>query len=524
MEIDFTLHLPSGKEHKGNELQENVEYEVVFKSEDLTKKAREHLEKNYSSVLTPFYRNYKLVFRNLVGHVSFLGKTFEVVSRKWTKEQVNQMWLEVSEQAAALLFSYRSPVKQAAQRSVREREIWKYQQWVFLRDQLLHRKELTSAWELIAREPHTIIGVERLQSDSWEVGAFDERSWYRAIESSDVTVLGQGHPLRQTAIARLMSNERGQSFFPNKMEETKKRIMFDTRENRFLKYMLDEMLQLVEWKERFLLKDKKNVYRIDELMKQNHQMKCTLQGMLSVPWLAEVGRYQGDCGNSTVLQRKVGYRQWFAFYQEWLQGIRYPFEPEEMQVLVETRDVAKIFEYWCFFQVLQTIEAVSGVRRPKVKLTNSEDEGAHLGNGVEVSYQIGEKELIVYFNKSFSRKKGSSYTLQVRPDISLLWGGKWHHFDAKFKDGYAQRDLVLRGDLERMHVYKDAIQNSNSSIALYPARRYTWGRFYESGLGGGVGVIGLRIGELSSRLRGVLERIIKGEVLDARICKQYGQS
>jgi hypothetical protein len=137
MEIPFTLRW-KGICHNSDVLRENVEYEVVF-SRELEKKEKEVLQRNYPEILSVVYGTYVLKFKNYVGKISFLGRTLQIVSSKWSPEQVNRMWLEVSEQAAALLYSHISVVKQYAHRSHQERDVFKYQQWVFLRDQLLYR-------------------------------------------------------------------------------------------------------------------------------------------------------------------------------------------------------------------------------------------------------------------------------------------------------------------------------------------------------------------------------------------------
>ncbi|PWK14400.1 DUF2357 domain-containing protein [Tumebacillus permanentifrigoris] len=506
MEIPFALKI-NGKLLACDELREHVDYEVVFLRE-LNRHEKEELIHNYGSVLSLVYKTYVLNFRNYVGKVQFLGRTLTVISRKWSSEQVKRMWLEVSEQAVALLYSHFSVVKQAAQRSHKEREVMKFQQWVFLRDQLLYRDELISTWELISREPHTWVRQDRVRSESWTARDVEVPAWNRAFETENVEMLRVGHPLAKTAAAQF-----GRPALPTHVEEVRKRKTFDTKENRFLKYMLEEMMQLVEWKEKFVLREKKKkVFGIALLLQENREMKRKLQELLSVPWFAEVGRFVGDYGNSTVLQRREGYRQWFSIYQEWLQGIRFPFDQEDLHVLVETRDIARIYEYWCFFKILQAVEKVTGCSRQQVELRRNGEYGTHLGNKTEVIYPIGVQRLSVFYNKTFSRKNGGSSSLTVRPDISLHWGGEWYHFDAKFKDGYVRRDFTLREDVERMHLYKDAIHNSRASIALYPARKRARDRFYQSGENrGGVGVIGLQLEKDNKRLERFIEQILKGD-------------
>jgi predicted component of viral defense system (DUF524 family) len=375
---------------------------------------------------------------------------------------------------------------------------------------------------LISREPHTLVKQDRVRSESWNAREVETHVWMQAFESEDVTILRSGHPL-----AKKLSAQFGRPALPTHVMASRKHRSFDTKENRFLKHMLEEMLQLVEWKDRFVLREKKKKFLgIDVVLDENREMRHSLQAMLSVSWMAEVGKFSGDTGNSTVLQRREGYRQWFAMYQEWLQGIRFPFDQDDLQAMVETRNIARIYEYWCFFKVLQAIESVTGTSRQQVKLRRDGEYGMLLGERTEVIYFIGDQRLSVFYNKTFSpMKQGTSY-LRLIPDISLQWGGEWYHFDAKFKDGYVKRGR-LRADLERMHLYKDAIHHSRLSIALYPAKRRAFAHTYHSGQQekpGGVGIIGLQLENSNERLDDMMDQIIRGDVLSANKIEQNARS
>ncbi len=63
--------------------------------------------------------------------------------------------------------------------------------------------------------------------------------------------------------------------------------------------------------------------------------------------------------SSQVLQRKEGYRQLYGLYA-WLQLVtRQDYGAMEFAELLETKDTATLFEYWCFFVVKEVLEDAS---------------------------------------------------------------------------------------------------------------------------------------------------------------------
>jgi uncharacterized protein len=210
--------------------------------------------------------------------------------------------------------------------------------------------------------------------------------------------------------------------------------------------------------------------------------------------------------------------------------------------LLEVKDIALLYEIWTYFIVANELttllgppERAGGPHADPWQMTIRWD--------IETAWPDGTRLL---YNPRFSRSHSGqhSFSVPLRPDIALhiphgLNAGL-HLLDAKFKvdrlsevmpDADQQDDgttieaeertgTFKRGDLYKMHAYRDAITGARSVWILYPG---TDSRFF-SATGGvatswrslptsldGVGAIPLVPGTASrAALRAVLEHLVFG--------------
>jgi len=132
-----------------------------------------------------------------------------------------------------------------------------------------------------------------------------------------------------------------------------------------------------------------------------------------------------------------------------------------------------------------------------------------LGHGGSPCFRVGlegdlnilyKDDIRLSYNWTFSRNRAvsHSYSLPLRPDISLRIGGRLHLFDAKFRiekwempeaaeseaeDEAAQKPMESAGyfkaaDIHKMHAYRDAISEGGSSPetvwVLYPGTSFAF--------------------------------------------------
>jgi uncharacterized protein len=198
---------------------------------------------------------------------------------------------------------------------------------------------------------------------------------------------------------------------------------------------------------------------------------------------------------SAVLLRRPGYREVTAFVAD-LQSRTAYLAAEDSVRLLEARDAALIYEYWCFLEVVDAVSKITGAD-PAIRFDTTPF-SARIGEGTEV--KLGN--YTVWFNRQFVKR---SYSVPLRPDISLETpDGVLHLFDAKFKhDPVAWMDAgsedgedgrtYRRGDLYKMHTYRDALDASTVWV-LYPGKRVGVQEYTAHDGVGGVGAIPLTPG------------------------------
>lgn len=123
----------------------------------------------------------------------------------------------------------------------------------------------------------------------------------------------------------------------------------------------------------------------------------------------------------------------------------------------------------------------------------------------------------VWFNRTYS-PPGGSYSVRLRPDISVLApDSSLHLLDAKLRrtvtlvsagsqdpDSDDETDTFRRGDVYKMHAYRDAIHEARSVWVLYPGGGFERVFYHDPDISGfdgvsGVGALPLRPGNAASR-------------------------
>jgi predicted component of viral defense system (DUF524 family) len=156
---------------------------------------------------------------------------------------------------------------------------------------------------------------------------------------------------------------------------------------------------------------------------------------------------------------------------------------------------------WCYFELRTIVEKVTGCpgEPTRAQLIRSKDFSTDLITGktgcTRFQAQRGTSRLDVnlYYNRSFESttfdSHGSwngSYSTKFRPDFSMeiLIGSQvhWVHFDAKYRVAFTTAStktgnpMIMRTfqseDVDRMHVYRDAILGSRGCYVLYPGNTH----------------------------------------------------
>ena len=235
---------------------------------------------------------------------------------------------------------------------------------------------------------------------------------------------------------------------------------------------------------------------------ETHRTIERIDDLLGHPLFREVGRLHVFPQGNQVLFRRAGYRHITATAAVVESSLGLALDLED-PFLVSQRNVATLYEYWCFVQLVGAVGRACGDDRRRGLFTSAE-------HGMSLNLRQGRESLIdfitridgrdlratLFFNKTFTGR--ASWTRQMRPDASLLvrpvdsTGGEvafdhWVHFDAKYRvesvategdDEGASSRSGKRADLLKMHAYRDAIHRSAAAFVLFPGD--TEGQFHLS--------------------------------------------
>ncbi len=305
----------------------------------------------------------------------------------------------------------------------------------------------------------------------------------------------------------------GINSLPRHLTVNHKTDSIDTPENQFIKYVLTCFYDFCS-----SLATKRNAN--EQLKKEVNVIGNVLQGYMNSLFFKAVSTPTSINIGSPVLQRKEGYRE---VLQAWLMfdlAAKLTWSGGDKVYNAGMKNVAVLYEYWVFFKLLDCVSEVFGIpAEEKNKLVNSDDDHINLnldlsqGNTkvLEGSTTILNRHLKVRlcYNKIFNYKKdghqAGSWTTCMRPDYTLsVWPEELTvdeaesndtiihiHFDAKYRldkkligeqpdnlegiqielkeeEDNRERDVYKKGDLLKMHAYKDAIRRTGGAYILYP--------------------------------------------------------
>ncbi len=382
----------------------------------------------------------------------------------------------------------------------RKDEGWLQIQLELLRE-TLDSPDFSAALQRILSFPH-----ERLSTVSDSISSDRPIRWTpsavrQLLKGNPRREVPPTHPLRQLGLETLA--ERVQ--LPRRSRD------LDTLENRFIKFALCEF--------RAFLAHAQGVFDASAgwgaSAALSRRLVATVEDWLGRSLFREVGELRFAPLGSPVLQRKAGYREVLRWWLRFRTAAELSWEGGEELFNAGQRDVASLYEYWLFFELLEWFcQKCRGGNRPAVEeLLEGLEEGSpnlRLRKRMELGPFVGtfagqSRRLNARFayNRRFEvskdRHEGGSWTRRLHPDYSLtFWPEELSeadaerqellvhvHFDAKYRvedidglfgaEGADDADEEVEGnykrqDLLKMHAYRDAIKRSQGAYVLYPGR------------------------------------------------------
>lgn len=310
---------------------------------------------------------------------------------------------------------------------------------------------LAQAIQIILSSPHRLLTTQREQIPIYRANRIEIDTIY--------AMLAHAEQLQRTN-ANLLIAQKLNGYAPLQIFQDTPIETLDTPENRFVKHFLNA---LFVWAERLLdhplFRDRESnalryVHSLLEMAKQN-------------PLFDNVGEMTMFPSTSTVLLKRDGYRELLQLYREFNLS-RMPIW-RAVQDAIDARDIAKMYEYWCLFELAQKLEQVCGKRAFKFNFgtTGEVSEGK-----IVAEYADGSR---LAYNRQFAQGEGASYAVAVRPDFVFQdKHGQRLIFDAKFsfdQSGNIEEDEIIRtakdAHILKMSGYKDQL-HARAAFVIFP--------------------------------------------------------
>jgi len=427
---------------------------------------------------TRFLENRTRIFPGGVRELSFLNRVgltrigpinLRVASRKMSEERYRSMLDFISVKFANLIFSFEGRAG-VNYRKARPGSDIPYIEFLFLDRFLLGNPPLIDTVSgLILSDPHRKLNRYKLYKPP-ELVAHGGPSMVEKIAevAGHLVKLRPGQSVATTSLAKILSGKAGMLCFPGEVHCEERRHTLDTPENRFIKFVLQRLARTVSALNRDL-RGKNGGYLNQGIEDRLAELSKKLSLFLSAALWKEVGGMTHIPANSQVLQKRNGYRQLFYIYSLLQLLTECEFVSEDFQHILETKDIATLYEYWCFFVVHDVLSARARVRSSRTFISsNSTDQ--NIVGGLEITYTNGT---VFTFQKNCPAPF-ESYSHSLTPDMVLAIGETALVLDAKFK-GELKSDAIeshKMEDIDKMHAYRDALKNVCGAFILYPGSKH----------------------------------------------------
>jgi predicted component of viral defense system (DUF524 family) len=469
--------------------------------------------------LLPGAQEGRLRFGNFVGLAELDGRTVRVDSRRISVPDADRMLDELVAALRGLPSRALPPTGATFDRPLVHADDVDLLAYLVVRDAVRGRgpHDLTAAMARILARPHERLADVRVDRPIWAADRIDGGT---LVEIASRPVERMRVPPDSTLAGSPISLRLG-GVLPARIRVGRSIPTTDTLENRFVATALDRCLAIVRTVAAHAARGSSTM---EPLRAEAAQLAATLERWRLHRVLEDLRPLRRLPTTSTVLRGRLGYRDVLRLYADLLGRTRI-VPPSAGARIVGLRDIAALYEWWCFFRV---VAAVSNTLGPPVRIDPAAPtwQGAELGQGLTAHFCGSVR---VEFNRSFSRShagKHRSYSVTLRPDILVETPGERHIFDAKFafeplgwsisddeddSDEESIAGRARRWHIHKMHTYRDALDRVASVRVLYPGSIDEWYPVGPHGARQGVGSLPLRVGNAidASALQSLLRELIE---------------
>lgn len=465
-------------------LLEETNYQLVFISEfkDIKKISFLHLEKlGKIPVFTPLNLGNKL-YGGLLNFRSFVGKTYldvkingiisnkipiEVRSKKMNyQEHYPSMIADLAKAASGLIFYVKSPTFQYVDFKQRVKKSF-YEDFMLL-EYIFRPENLLSAYGYIKRDPYKVL--KKYVEDVPTSYAF-------SIGPSElVNIVTNPEHLIQTDNVPYKWPNNMDKYVPDKISQNFYLEIVDNPENRFLKYFLELLNNLIIEMNSYVNSNGVEGYPAEKIKYYNEIIKR----IISDKWLKDVGNLYQMPSNSQVLQKREGYREILDLFLVFEFTFKFQWDEIIEDIKGYQQKLSELYEIWCYLKLFEILNKLqhSKVNFEAIFNLNEKNWNIKIKRGMNSIQQFSipvedeEVKIKLIYNKNFKRDNLDyyAYSLEMKPDYTLMIeiDNKEYlfHFDAKYKCDLEKS--FKNEDIYKMHTYKDAIDNTKGAYVLYP--------------------------------------------------------
>ena len=258
----------------------------------------------------------------------------------------------------------------------------------------------------------------------------------------------------------------------------------NTIENRFLKYTLGVIEERYKALANRILREL-NLPLSDTEKEHIQKTKEQLLHLTRHPFFRNVGKFEGLKQESLILQRDVNYSKIYRTSVI----LRKSFNLNDGMYRMETKDIATLYEIWCFIQVEKVVrelfpEDITIEHPNRTEMNGIFTQELGKGEHSRIVFRQGDITLaeLIYNPRHDAREDDvrgigdlESPTVPQKPDIVLqltkddLQRGMnlTYLFDAKYRvetDRKTGRDVPPQDAINQMHRYRDAIYYSKPQV------------------------------------------------------------
>ena len=501
---------------------EETEYQILFESKDTNAKydVLYSLIKINDNHFKPFRfelgdnKTYKIA--GTLNFRSYVGKSFldvrkdginsikipiEVRSKKIDYfSQYSAMIADLSQHSLSLIFEVNSPLYQEFELDYRQKETY-YEDFMFL-EYLFREENLPAIFEYLSKNLHSQL------KNRTEIVPISFAS--NVNQNTLKNIISKPNKLIEVD-SSLGIAEKLNGYLPYEIDQTKHEDVIDIPENRFFKYFLELIRDLVEK----LLESSKKGYIQDKLL----YFRDEIGYYLSAKFFNHISAMDYVPFNSQILQKKEGYREIFQYFLMLEFSFRLSWDEVNNQFKGFEKKLSELYEYWCYFKILKVLNdlSIKKISFEDVFKINRDNWSIGIKKGVQSRKRFVlmldgyEIKIELFYNLRFSEgSRYRSYSLAFKPDYTLLVTidgiTNYIHFDAKYRseleivdfydkivsekqlneeidkrDALEEKEAVFKdGDIYKMHTYKDSILKTEGSYVLYPGNKTK--QFFESNM------------------------------------------